>query len=260
MVCARPSPRFSPRQHAPRRLAPREHLGRFLPLLGVGLVLALGLAPASVEAQRLGGSGYVALGSVDLELDALNDRLAAAGLPEVSTSAFALGGGGYGLRGRVLLGGEGHGFLLADETTPDGTTGLRLAGGYGLFLVGWELFRGDRLALYPRGGFGGGGYSLQIGPREVPRFDDVLADPARSTSLTNGGFLTSFGLRAELALGERPRRGASRSGPVIGLEVSTLRGLGPWGWRSEWGEVTRGPDVPLEGAHLRVTLGGGARR
>lgn len=218
------------------------------------------LSPAPLAAQATGGGGYLALGSIELDVDALNDRLRPVGLPEVSSTAFTLGGGGHGIRGRVLLGGEGHGFLASDETTPDGSTGVRLGGGYGLFTVGWELYRGDRLALYPKGGVGAGGYSLQIGPREVPRFDDVVADPARSTTLNHGGFLASLGVRAEVALGERRRRGQPRTGPVLGVEVASVQGLGSWGWSTEWGEVTRGPDAAWDGVHLRFTLGGGGRR
>lgn len=222
------------------------------------VALALFLAVASPgDAQQTSGGGYFAIGTVELKVDALNGPLVDAGFPEISSSAISLGGGGHGVRGRVLVGGEGHGFITSVETTEDGATGLRFGGGYGLFNLGWEVFHRDRLTIFPKAGFGGGGYILQIGPRDVPLFQDVLENPNRGVSLSHGGLLISLGIRTELALGERPARNQPRRGAVLGLEVSALRGIGNWEWNTEWGEVTRGPELPFDGIHLRVTIGGG---
>jgi len=218
------------------------------------------LQPPSLEGQTVRGGGYFAVGAMDLEVDALNQRLTDTGFPELSSSALTLGGGGHAVRGRLLLGGQGHGFLADDETTLDGATGVRLGGGYGLFNLGWEVVGRDRLSIYPTAGLGAGGLALQIGPRDVPRFDDVLEDPGRGVTLSHGGLLTSVGVRAEMALGDRPRRRAPRQGLIVGVELSALQGIGNWAWGTEWGEVTRGPDAAFDGVHLRVTIGGGGGR
>ncbi|TVR66014.1 MAG: hypothetical protein EA422_02780 [Gemmatimonadales bacterium] len=241
---------------------PTPVLARFLSI-PVFLALAatlLVLHPSSVEGQTVRGGGYFAVGAMDLDLDALNQRLTGAGYPEMSSSALTLGGGGHAVRGRLLIGGQGHGFLADDETTVDGNTGVRLGGGYGLFNLGWEVVGRDRLSIYPTAGLGGGGVALQIGPRDVPLFDEVLDDPARNVTLSHAGLLTSLGVRAEVALGDRPRRRAPRQGMVVGMELSVLQSVGNWRWSTEWGEVTRGPDAALDGVHLRVTIGGGGGR
>lgn len=253
---------LSSRQHSPSSLpeSPSRSRRRLLPAL-LALAAVLFVAhPPGVEAQTVRGGGYFALGAMELDLDALNQRLAGAGYPEMSSSALTLGGGGHVVRGRLLIGGQGHGFMADDETTADGATGVRLGGGYGLFNLGWELVSRDRLSIYPTAGLGGGGTALQIGPRDVPRFDDVLDDPGRGVTLSHAGLLTSVGVRAEVALGDRPRRRAPRQGMVVGAELSLLQGIGNWRWGTEWGEVTRGPDATLDGVHLRVTIGGGGGR
>jgi hypothetical protein len=220
------------------------------PLVGLFAVLLL---HAPVEAQRSGGGGHFALGSVRLELDELNGLFTANGLPTVESSAISFGGGGYAVNGRLVLGGEGHGFMLGDETTADGRTGLRVGGGYGVAILGWELNPGSNLRIQPRAGIGGGGYSVQIGDREVPRLEDVLADPGRGSNLTHGGLVRTLGIRVEGTF-----RGSG--GPVLGVEWGRVKGLGSWGWASDWGDVTRGPNLPFEGNYIRGTIGGGGRR
>ncbi len=235
--------------------APRFALPTSLALLPAALLLI----STPVIAQT-GGSGFFSLGTIDLNLDDLNRRLVAADLPAAESSALTFGGGGWNERGRLRLGGQGHGFLNSEETTEDGRTGVRLSGGYGIFSLGWEVYRGSRVTLFPVGGIGGGGYSLHIGTRESALFDDILEDPRRSSTLSAGGILTSAGIRGEIALGERSARGRPRPGPILGVEATALRGIGNWSWSSQWGAATRGPDVAFDGVHLRVTFGGGIRR
>jgi hypothetical protein len=220
----------------------------------IGMV-SIFLLHAPLEAQRSGGGGHFALGSVRLDMDALNGLFAANGLPSVESSAISFGGGGYAVNGRLVLGGEGHGFLLGDETTTDGQTGLRVGGGYGVAILGMELNQGGKHRIQPRVGLGVGGYSVQIGQREVPRLEDVLSDPGRGVNLSHGGLVRTLGVRIE-----RTFRGPGGSGPVLGLEFGGVAGMGSWSWTSEWGDVTRGPNLPFEGSYIRGTFGGGGRR
>jgi hypothetical protein len=234
-------------------------------MLRVGVLsalLAVVASPGAVEAQtRSGGSGHFSLGSMRLDIDALNSLLSTNDLPTVESSALSFGGGGYAVRGRLVLGGEGHGFMLGDETTADGRTGVRVGAGYGVFVAGLELNPNGSLRIQPRLGLGGGGHSIQLGPREIPRLDDVLADPARGVNLSHGGLVRTVGVRIERTFGaDGARRSGPRSGPVLGLELGRISGMGTWRWGTEWGEVTRGPSLPLEGSYIRGTIGGGGRR
>lgn len=240
--------------------SPRTPTPLFLVGLLFGLVTLFSVAvPVAAQVRgtstNSGGSGHFALGSVRLELDELNGLLSSNGLPTVESSALSFGGGGYMVRGRLVLGGEGHGFLLGDETTADGLTGVRVGGGFGVFVAGMELRPSRTLRVQPRFGIGGGGHSLQIGLRDIPRLDDVLADPGRGVTLSHGGLVRTLGIRIERNMG-----GTEGGGPVFGFEFGRINGVGSWKWASEWGDVTRGPSHPFEGTYVRGTIGGGGRR
>jgi len=102
------------------------------------------------------------------------------------------------------------------------------------------------------------GWTLGIGDEESAEFDDVLADPQRSASLSRGGVLVglTFGLDARIPLKhvEHGRRSFFTIGARIGgmwappLENWTL---------SEGDKATGGPSTGLTGAYAGLAIGFG---
>ena len=225
------------------------------------------LAAAAAEAQRRSGAaaaegtrGVFQAGYLMLDLDELNARLLSAGYPEMDDRFLTLGGAGYRVMNRILIGGEGHGLLGREETTADATRRISLNGGYGLFRLGYLLLADYGFDLVPAIGIGGGGMSLKITERGSPTFDDVLGQPARSSTLSTGMLLVdgSVGVNYRVALGPPDRR---RGGILIGLHGGYL--YSPW--NSSWdldglSDVAGGPELLIQGFYGRVTIGGWGRR
>lgn len=222
----------------------------------------------SAEAQPFGaggGMGFFSVGWQRLDLGDLNPRLEAAGYPAFAEDFLSLGGSGYFVRQRVIIGGEGNGLLRPSETTADGAFRTRLSGGYGMFNLGYALASSPRAALFPMVGIGGGGVVLEILDRATPNFDDVLLNPQRGARLTSGGLMLDASAGVTYRLTEppprRPRRGSG--GLALGLRAGYTFAPFTTEWRTDAGnDVAAGPDVSLQGAYVRVMLGGwgGGRR
>lgn len=235
------------------------------------LLLTFAAAPPLLAQDGLpGGRGAFQVGFQGSDLDALNTRLVGAGLPSFDDGFVTLGGFGLGRVGRVLIGGEGHGLLPREEDSADGDLRTRLTGGYGLFNLGYLAHSGRRLDVYPILGIGGGGMSLEIIERSAPTFDDVLADPARSSRLTSGTFLVSAALGADLRLGGADRRtrrdrrrhdddddDGHRGGLLVGIRAGWLWAPGDTDWELDTlNDVSNGPAAGPEGLYVRVSIGG----
>jgi hypothetical protein len=178
----------------------------------------------------------------------------------MSGDYLTLGGGGYGARGRFLIGGEGHGLLGRSETTPGGARQLSTAGGYGLFRVGYLAVAGDALDLYPLLGIGGGGTSVKIAERDAPTFDEVLADPERSATLSTGMFLMDVAVAVSyrVAMGQREE---GEGGFLLGVQAGYTFAPGQASWTLDGiNNVAAGPAYQIEGPYVRLSLGGWGRK
>jgi hypothetical protein len=103
--------------------------------------------------------------------------------------------------------------------------------------------------------------SVDITGRSAPTFDDVLEAPARSSSLSTGGFLmdASVGINYRLAMAEED--GTSTGGLLLGVEVGYTLQPGSSSWKLDGlNDVAGGPDFKLEGLHIRASIGGWGRR
>jgi hypothetical protein len=111
--------------------------------------------------------------------------------------------------------------------------------------------------VYTLGGIGGAGISVHLDREEDVSFDDVLANPARQSVLSNGGLLldVSAELQYRIPLGqnEEGETGFLLLGLRAGYSFVPLRGE----WDSRLGDVTRGPDVGLSGPGARLLVGFG---
>lgn len=243
-------------------------------LVLAAILFALALSHASpVEAQRRGsdragtsgsmeetGRGYFQVGYLSLDPGALNAGLTDAGYPALADDFLTLGGGGLGRVGdRFLLGGEGHGVLGESITRADGEYRVSAAGGFGLFRVGYAAWSYRGFDLIPMVGIGGGGLSVDITGRSAPDFDEVLEDPARSSSLSTGMFLLDAALAAayRVRVTERDRRDGDVGGLLLGVQAGYTFQPGGTSWTLDGiNTVAGGPDFAIEGFYIRVSIGG----
>ncbi len=222
-----------------------------------GLALIAPAAFAQDPDESDAGRGYFQIGYIGLDLDDLNDRLVGSDYPELGGSFLTLGGGGYGERGRLLIGGEGHAVLGSDEDTADGGTKLSISGGYGLFRLGYVAFSGDGADIVPALGIGGGIMTLDLVDRDLPTFDEVIEDPERSSRLSTGMFLLDLSVALHYRI---TREGDDEEGPrglLVGVQGGYAFAPGDTSWTlDEVNDVSGGPQLQIEGLHVRVSIGG----
>ncbi len=222
-----------------------------------GLLLAAAAPPAAAQDgpaadvdEGTGGRSYVAIGASGTDLGPLNDRLSASGYPTVSTELLSIGGGAYRVvAGRILLGAELNG-LLAPSQGFEGRD-VFLGGGYGLLSLGYLIEATPRLRAFPTAGVGAGGLLLDIGDDGSANFDDVLADPDRSATLSRGSLLVSLGAGLEYQFGT-PGGDGLRLGLRSGYLLSALSS----DWQLGQSRLGGGPDASMRGPFLRLTVGG----
>lgn len=207
-------------------------------------------APNADESQGPSKRGYVAVGVNVADLDPLNDRLSATGYPTVSTELFSVGAGGYRVvANRLLFGAEMNGLFVPRQAARG--RDVFVGGGYGLVTLGYLTRPTPRLRLYPQAGVGGGGLVLDIGDDGTDSFDDVLADPDRSATLSTGSLLVSLGFGLEYQFGAPTEKGVR-----LGLRGGYLLSALSSDWSLDRDRVGGGPDASLQGPFLRLTVGG----
>lgn len=208
------------------------------------------------------GRGFFNVGYMGLDADELNAALAEGDLPSLDGSFLTLGGGGYGARGRFLIGGEGHGLLGSDETSADGSMHVSVHGGYGLFRIGYLAASHGGLDVFPSVGIGGGGMSVKISERSAPTFGDVIEEPRRSSTLSSGSLLLDVGAAAHLRVaGERETRDDRDGGFLVGIHAGYTFAPGDSSWDLDGiNSVAGGPNFQIQGAYVRLSIGGWGRR
>lgn len=230
----------------------------------VALLLTPHPAASQAEpAEERGGGGYFQAGYMMLDLDELNASLQAAGLPALDDGFVTIGGGGFGVvADRFLLGGEGHALMGSEETTPDGALQVSMGGGYGLFRLGYLAFSRAGFDVWPMIGLGGGGMNLQITERSAPTFEEVLANPLRSSSLSTGSFLLDVSVAAHYRIlieddDPDPDDEDEIGGFLVGLQVGYTLAPGDPSWDLDViNGVAGGPDLRLQGLYVRGSIGG----
>jgi hypothetical protein len=218
----------------------------------------LGAAAQAPAAERptTSGRGFFMAGYQRLGLRGLNRDLGNAGYPALERHYLTLGGAGLGTRGRFLIGGEGHALLGGNETTAGGALQLSTSGGFGLFRVGYLAVSSATFDLYPLLGIGGGGMGLKIIERDAPTFDEVLADPGRSSSLDTGMFLLDVSLAANYRIDMREGDDGP-GGFLLGVHVGYTFAPGDTSWKLDGiNSVAGGPTLQIEGPYVRVSIGG----
>lgn len=234
------------------------------PLVAAKATPGRGLAPALCpeacrrEGEPSEGSGSFFIGAGLFDFSALNHHLRANGYEEVDTRMTMLGGEGHAVTPTgFVVGARGGALLSPDGSGPDGLQ-RTFGGGFGMLDFGFAFVRREALLLTLTSGLGGYGLSLGIGDQQSASFDDVLANPRRSTTLSRGGLLVGLtvGVDGRVPMGplEQGRRGFF----TLGGRIGGLYGppIGSWGI-SEGGDATGGPGPGLVGAYAALAIGFG---
>jgi hypothetical protein len=204
------------------------------------------------------GAGTFLFGAAMLDVSALNDRLSANGYEHITSVMTVIGGEGHAVfPSGLVLGGHGAAVIGPRGEGPANLQ-TEFGGGFGMFDLGYAPVHTPALLFTVSGGIGGYGLSLRIGDDQNARFDDVLANPKRGTTLSQGGFLVGLtaGIDGHIPLGktERGRRGFF----TLGARVGALYGpsLGNWGLPD--GSDAKGePNTGLTGGYAAIALGFG---
>jgi len=233
----------------------RKKSKRIASIAGLILVLAGAAGAQRAPAPKLReGAGYFMFGGSFLDISGLNTSLERGGYSGLSGHVITLGGGGHVVSGRLVLGGEGQGF--SGKSSANGRYKTALSGGCGFFNVGYVLYSGKGLRIYPLCGLGAGSITLNITDRRIASFTDILDDPGRSARLSTSGFLLNLGLQAEKFIGFGSR-GRGEGGLVIGVRAGYTFAPIKGGWELEKMEIDGGPGTAFAGPYIRLIIGAG---
>lgn len=203
-------------------------------------------------------SGYMMIGGAALDLDGLNGALAGRGFGEVSGNTFVMGGGAHVQFGRWLLGGEGFGLFPRDTDTAAGDWRARVSGGGGVVNVGYAILRLGGTTIYPLVGIGVGALTLEMTERTSPTFDEVIANPGRGSTLNQVAMLVQPAVGFDHFIPVAVA-GDRRAGVVVGVRVGYTFSPVTSAWYLDTTRLPGGVDQGIEGAFVRVTIGGGTR-
>jgi hypothetical protein len=143
------------------------------------------------EDEPAEGAGVFFIGVGFFDFAALNRRLRANGYEPIDDGITVIGGEGHAiLPGGFVVGAHGGGLISSDGRGPNGFE-RSFGGGFGMLDFGLALVRTQPLLLTLTSGLGGYGMSLGISNRQSASFDDVLQNPARTSSISRGGMLVA---------------------------------------------------------------------
>lgn len=185
----------------------RKTTYRLIRWLASGVGRALWRRP---DLSRYEAVGYVHLGRVPLDTDAVGDLLPPFGYPAPHDSLLTYGGGGYGRTGRQLVGGDGLGGGAARVRRRFRTTS---GAGMGMAFSGHLAFARDNWRIYPFAGVGGQGQGFGVRPRDGAPDGDRPVLPSGGT----GGVAGFAGWTTEYQMRLHPRAGL-----LIGVRVGWI--------------------------------------
>lgn len=209
-------------------------------------------------------SVFVSTGAGTFTTVQMNSLLSATGYATVSDDAIGFGGGGFGSFGPLRIGAEHVRLDGGGESTPSGLRS-RIEASYTTVTLGWDLRPRARLSLAPTLGVGRGSFVLTVGDRAggasvgtspAPTFDEVLADPGRSSRIAGGHWLFEPMLAADLLV---VRAAAQRIGMTIGARVGYRFAPNRPDWEFRGTAVSGGPVDQARGPIARLTVGVGGR-
>jgi hypothetical protein len=157
----------------------------------------------------------------------------------------------------VVLAGGGYGVFVP---TTNGQTGdVSLGGGGGGVALGYAVVNNRRWVVYPSIGVGGFGYSLDVtnvSGQSIELGADETLGPGEAGTYEAGFLTVDIGISANRLLFFDDEDGAG--GFAIGADAGFLTSVIGGEWATAEGVSADGLDhARLQGAYLRLTLGGG---
>ena len=226
-------------------------------------MLSLLVPAAELAAQRGQEHGarrtatmYLTIGMSLLDVGSLNSALGAQDYRGVSDRFFSVGAGGHLVINQAVIGVEGQALLSEQASSTNDIFRAELTGALGMLRVGYLIFEGDNLDIYPLLGVGYGAATLEVVDATGGAFGDVLADPRRGVELTKSGPLIGAALGADWVF--EMARGARR-GPALGLRLGYDYAPVESDWELGGTRLLNGPDLSLTGPYLRILIGFGGR-
>lgn len=239
------------------------HLRFYLSALAAAAVLASAGDGAAQVRPGMGGRTtqqdppavfriYSMAGWSPIQLDALNARLASLTEPytPIAEDMWMVGGGMHLRFSRLMVGGEGSILFSTDNAEFADQRRARYSAAYGAVMLGVSLIGTDGLDIYPLVELGLASVSLEVEERAAPTWDDMLAQPGRSTTLSTGSVFAGAGLGFDYAF---------RNGILVGLRG--MYGYTPDmdEWDADGEDALGGPEVNMRGPSVRLLLGFGGR-
>jgi hypothetical protein len=233
---------------------------RTISLAGAVLLLASAAIPAEAQlrprtqqAATTVSRTMFMVGGARLDISDLNDRLAAAGYPVYDDGFLALGLNASRYRNGVMLGAEAGVLTRPSRTTADGAFRTTVGAGYLMFNVGYAALREGAFEVVPKVGIGGGAVSLQITDRGSPSFDEVLAQPGRSSTLATGSLLLDGSLGVTYRVGALAP--AALRGLALGVRAGYTNSVLTGDWSRAMNDAPGGPDAGWGGPHVEFMIG-----
>jgi len=209
---------------------------------------------------KLGGMSVFS-GVMIVDMGPVNDRLQEqrALYPSDLPVVFPLlGGQGFGLFSRFLIGGSGAA-LLSRSVDAANDRKIKASGAWGTFDFGYQLLRVNGFLVAPVLSLGGYGMNVTVASKGEVDFNEALANPTRSLSLSNNGFLTGISVLAQTVLvGKGAQVPGARTGYTLGLRIGGLYGFPVHGWTSNGETVNGDPPFGLRGGYAALSLGAGS--
>lgn len=188
----------------------------------------------------------------------LEDRLRAHGFEDVDTQVVLLG-----LSGRIIFDNAvalGLGAAILGRAAVDGPGEYDATLGYNTLRAegGYAFIHSDTWLLLPKLALGVYSATLSLNDDRDTTFDELLEEPGTTTNVSSRGFLMGALLDFEFRFAPGQTDAAARGFFGVGIEGGYLYSVPLSSWRLESGaEVDDGPDAPLTGGFVGVTVGGG---
>ncbi|HEU5075694.1 MAG TPA: hypothetical protein VFU02_15985 [Polyangiaceae bacterium] len=203
-----------------------------------------------ISGSFVAGPGWFEPGDVE-------DRLRAHGFEEMDAQAVLLG-----LSARIIFDSKialGAGGAVLGHEQVEGSGAYTATLGYGVLRAecGYAFLHSETWLLLPKLALGAYSANLNLADSSDATFDELLEEPGTTTNISSRGFLMGALLDFEVRI--TPDQSAGRQGFFgVGLEGGYLYSIPLSRWRSDTGaEADDGPDAPLTGGFVGITLGGG---
>lgn len=246
-------------------IAPRHH--HFRDMLGVAIAIAA--TSSAIRAQTNAGDTAslppvagisVQVGRIGLGSTAFNEQLALQGRGLLEKNTITLGVESWVRWNRVMLLAGSHTYLPVRAEATNYTT--ETSGAYGTIDLGIPIILARKTLVYPLVGVGLSNTSVVLrrngAVNFITDFRDISSIGGRNVDITARRYQAHVGAGLDRVFQARWPNLLM----TVGLRAGYMASIGDTKWRSGPEDVVGAPELGLEGAYVRLTLGGvlGKRR